>query len=149
MNLKYRKAIPEDANECITLRGSTRENSYSIEELAEVGITLETWRNGIHDGDFPGYVCLDNKKIVGMCFGHKDSGEILVVAILPDYENLGIGKNLLELTIKELKLLGHNRIFLGCNSNSSSRSYGFYRHLGWTSTGSIDSNGDEILELFV
>jgi hypothetical protein len=26
------------------------------------------------------------------------------------------------------------------------RSYGFYRHLGWRSTGSFDDRGDEILE---
>jgi hypothetical protein len=26
------------------------------------------------------------------------------------------------------------------------RSYGFYRHLGWQSTGALDMYGDEILE---
>lgn len=45
--------------------------------------------------------------------------------------------------------LGHTRLFLGCSPDPESRSYGFYRHLGWRSTGTYDQYGDEILEMFV
>jgi GNAT superfamily N-acetyltransferase len=34
-----------------------------------------------------------------MCFADKNSGKIIVVAILPDYEGHGIGKQLLQLTL--------------------------------------------------
>jgi len=70
-------------------------------------------------------------------------------ALLPDFENLGIGRELLDRTSKELAKLGHARLFLGCSPDPRSRSYGFYRHLGWRSTGTYDQYGDEILEIFV
>ena len=48
----------------------------------------------------------------------------------------------------DLAALGHQRLFLGCSADPQSRSYGFYRHLGWRSTGEFDAHGDEILEYF-
>ena len=36
--------------------------------------------------------------------------------------------------------------FLDCSPDPKVRSYGFYRHLGWQSTGALDTHGDEILE---
>ena len=45
-----------------------------------------------------------------------------------------------------LKDYGHIRLFLDCSPDPKDRSYGFYRHLGWQSTGALDTHGDEILE---
>lgn len=42
---------------------------------------------------------------------------------------------------------GFMSLFLGCSTDPASRSYGFYRHLGWTPTGTLDDAGDEILTL--
>jgi GNAT superfamily N-acetyltransferase len=147
MALRFRKAVPEDAAPCIVLRGKTRENAFSAEQLAAIGITLDSWRNGIEDGSSPGFVCQDGDDLVGMCFCEKDSGEILVAAVLPEFETHGIGKRLLNLTLEELRKAGHTKSFLGCTINPSARSHGFYRHLGWTSTGTKDALGDEVLEL--
>ncbi|WP_420821232.1 GNAT family N-acetyltransferase [Ramlibacter rhizophilus] len=77
-----------------------------------------------------------------------DVGEIVVLAILPEWEGRGIGKRLLAMAIEELATLGLARLFLGCSTDPNSRSYGFYRRLGWRSTGQIDAAGDEILEYF-
>lgn len=71
----------------------------------------------------------------------------MVLALLPDYERRGIGRELLHRTVKDLIGLGHTRLFLGCSADPMSRSYGFYRHLDWRSTESFDQYGDEILEL--
>jgi GNAT superfamily N-acetyltransferase len=71
-----------------------------------------------------------------------------VLAVLPEYENKGVGKTLLNEVVQVLKSLGFERLFLGCSSNPETRSYGFYRHLGWRSTGLLDSAQDEVLELF-
>lgn len=147
MTLEFRAAIPEDAGPCIEMRGKTRENAYSATALAAIGITLESWCEGIRNKTSPGFVCLDDERIVGMCFWDSPSGEVLVVAVLPEYENLGIGRNLLQRSLAEIEQDGHKRSFLGCNPNSNSRSYGFYRKLGWVTTGTTDSLGDEILEI--
>jgi GNAT superfamily N-acetyltransferase len=145
--LQYRPAISADAAECVALRGRTRENAISAAALASMGITAESWGNSIETGRLPGYLCMDDDAIVAYCFGDKDTGEIVVLAVLPQYEGRGIGRALLSKVVEDLWSLGHRRLFLGCSSDASHRSHGFYRHLGWSPTGSLDSNEDEVLEL--
>ncbi|CAN7307089.1 N-acetyltransferase family protein [Bosea sp. LjRoot237] len=146
MTIAYRRAVPEDTPACVILRGRTRENAFSVERLAAAGVTLEGWRAAIADGSLPGHVATFGDEIVGYCFGERETGEIVVLALLPDYEGQGIGKSLLDLVVDELRALGFTRLFLGCSSDPTVRSYGFYRHLGWTSTGTFDDRDDEILE---
>ena len=148
-NLKYRPALPEDAAECVVVRGRTRQNAASEEWLRSIGITSKSWGENIRSGALPGEVCVVDGEIVGFCFGVRETGEIQVLAVLPDFENCGVGRELLNRTSKELAKLGHARLFLGCSPDPASRSYGFYRHLGWRSTGAFDKYGDEILETFV
>jgi len=147
MDISYRKAATDDAGDCVSLRGKTRQNALTAGQLEAIGITRESWALGISQGEFCGYVALDEGAMVGYCFGDIATGEILVLAILPEYENLGIGRVLLDQVVCDLKHLNHKIVFLGCSSNPISRSYGFYRHLGWCSTGKFDSHQDEILEL--
>ena len=71
----------------------------------------------------------------------------MVLALLPEYENRGLGRQLLGTVVQQLRDNGHRRLFLGCSPNPSRRSFGFYRHLGWRSTGTSDRFGDEVLEL--
>ena len=101
---------------------------------------------GIHGGESPGFVCEAEGCLVGYCFGSSKTGEVVVLALLPAFENLGIGKQLLALVVASLIEGGHRRLFLGCSPEPTVRSYGFYRHLGWRSTGAFDDNGDEVLE---
>ncbi|HEV7324777.1 MAG TPA: GNAT family N-acetyltransferase [Bosea sp. (in: a-proteobacteria)] len=146
MTIAYRRAVPDDTPACVVLRGRTRENAFSVERLAEAGVTLESWRSAVADGSLPGHVATEDGRIVGYCFGERETGEIAVVALLPDYEGQGVGRTLLSLVVAELKERGFTRLFLSCSSDPAVRSYGFYRHLGWRSTGSFDDRGDEILE---
>lgn len=149
MHLKYRPALPEDAAGCVAVRGRTRQNAASEEWLRSIGVTSESWEENIRSGVLPGHVCTVDGKIVGFCFGARETGEIEVVALLPDFENRGIGRELLDRTSRGLAKLGHARLFLGCSPDPASRSYGFYRHLGWRSTETFDQYGDEILEIKV
>ncbi len=87
--------------------------------------------------------------MIGYCFGDRDTGEIVVLALLPAYEGRGIGKTLLAMMIEKLEDQGFQRLFLACSSDPNVRSYSFYRHLGWKPTGERDESGDEILELLV
>ena len=145
MPITYRQAIPEDTPACLDLRGRTRENAFSVDELEALGITLESWQAGIADGSLPGYGALVDGELAGYCFGERDTGEIAVLALLPAYEGLGIGKALLARMIEEFKGLGFQRLFLGCSPDPQVRSHGFYRHLGWKPTGEFDAAGDEVL----
>ena len=145
--LEYRPAQPTDVAECIVIRGQTRENAVSAGRLAALGITAESWSEWVQTGALPGFVCRDDANIIGYCFGELATGEVVVLALLPDFENRGIGRQLLDLVVDELFRAGHTRLFLGCSADPTSRSYGFYRHLGWRSTHQFDRHGDEILEV--
>ena len=147
MQPKYRPARPEDAAECVEMRGKTRQNPASVELLRSMGITANSWGNNIESGELPGFICTVDGTMVGYCFGVRATGEIQVLAILADFEDRGIGRELLARTVSKLADLGHSRSFLGCNPDPASRSHGFYRHLGWRSTGTFDKYGDEILEI--
>jgi ribosomal protein S18 acetylase RimI-like enzyme len=146
MSLAYRLARPEDAAACIVLRGLTRENAVTAAELADAGITPETWSAGIESGLYPGVVAVDGGKLAGYCFGHRDTGEIVVLALLPAFEGRGVGKTVLSMMAELLRQRGFARLFLGCAADPAVRSYGFYRHLGWRSTGTFNAAGDEVLE---
>lgn len=147
VHLEYRSATPLDVSECVRIRGLTRENAISAQCLAALGITTESWANGIRSGELPGFICMAGTEMVGYCFGSSATGEVIVLALLPVHEGLGIGRHLLNLVVSHLHALGHQRLFLGCSSDPSVRSYGFYRRLGWKSTGTVDNHGDEVLEL--
>jgi ribosomal protein S18 acetylase RimI-like enzyme len=146
--MNIRLAIPDDIQACVVVRGQTRENMVSAGQLAALGITVESWANDVRSGSLTGYVCTDHGSIVGYCFGDNASGEVVVLALLPDYERRSIGQRLLTLVIKHLSDAGHKRLFLSCAADPATRSHGFYRHLGWASTEIFDPAGDEILELF-
>ena len=147
LHVAFRSATPLDASECVRIRGIARENAVPPHRLARLGITAESWANDIRSGELPGFICTAGTEIAGYCFGSSATGEVIVLAIQPLYERLGIGRQLLNRVVARLHALGHDRLFLGCSSDSSVRSYGFYRDLGWQSTGDIDRYGDEVLQL--
>lgn len=147
--MKYRKAQPIDSAAIIEMRDKTKENPASPEQLAAMGITVDSWALAIRENAIVGYVCTDEQNMLGYCFGDCGTGEILVVAIRAEAENKGLGKQLMQLTTSELHTLGYKRLFLACNPDPMGRSHGFYRHLGWSSTNTFDENGDEILETFL
>ncbi|MEN5181385.1 GNAT family N-acetyltransferase [Comamonas testosteroni] len=140
-------ARPEDAAECLRLRGLTRENAFTAADLQKLGITEQTWADGIRSGLLPGWIAWAQGRMAGYCFGNAESGEIMVLALLPQYEGRGWGRELLGCTVNTLHGLGWRRLFLACSSDPAVRSYGFYRHLGWVHTGECDDAGDHVLEL--
>lgn len=143
---QLRPAVPEDARECLRIRGLTRENAFSEQDLRQLGITVESWRAGIQSGQFPGYVACVDGLMAGYCFADRDSGEIMVLALLPRHEGQGLGKALLARMTEDLRWRGLKRLFLACNASPKVRAHGFYRHLGWQETGQQDEHGDDILE---
>jgi GNAT superfamily N-acetyltransferase len=144
--IDIRRARPDDADECVRLRGLTRENAISEERLREYGITASSWAADIEAGALPGWVARSSGELVGYCFGASKTGEVVVLALHPLREGQGLGRHLLQLVVQELRNHGHTRLFLGCSPDPQVRSHGFYRHLGWKSTGALDAHGDELLE---
>jgi ribosomal protein S18 acetylase RimI-like enzyme len=111
-----------------------------------MGITASSFEAEIRAGEVFGHVCTDNDAVIGYCFGDRHSGEVVVLALLPDYEFKGIGRALLSRVGADFRQFGFKRLFLGCATDPATRSFGFYRHLGWRSTHTLDKAGDEVLE---
>jgi ribosomal protein S18 acetylase RimI-like enzyme len=53
---------------------------------------------------------LADGKIVGYCFGVKETGEIGVLAVLPAFENRGVGRALLNRMTQDFRNLGFDRL---------------------------------------
>ena len=79
--------------------------------------------------------------------GHSDTGEVMVLAVLPEYEARGIGRRILALVVEWLRSCNHDSIWLAASPDPEVRAYGFYRSLGWHATGETLQNGDQILVL--
>ncbi len=140
------RSIPADAPELIRLRGLTRENPIPAARLAELGITAESWAADVASGRLVGHVARQAGRLLGYGFGDLQTGEVVVMALLPEAEGLGLGRQLLTRVEDDLRAHGHRQRFLYCAADPAVRSHGFYRHLGWRGTGQIDGHGDERLE---
>lgn len=149
MPIRYETAPSSLTAEYISLRGLTRENPVSEARLRALGVTVESWSAEIDSGELSGTAAHAGDRLVGYCFGNTLTGEVVVLAVHPAVEGQGVGRQLLAAVISDLQSRGHRRLFLGCSTDSSVRSYGFYRHLGWRSTGVVDQRDDEVLELIL
>ena len=145
MTLYYRRASDSDLDICAEIRGATRDNSIDKATLIAIGVTTEIWSPKLENGTYIGMVALDKGEVIAYCYGNTQTGEVLVLAVLPEYEGHGVGKKLLFLVVDCLFSQGLTELWLAAGANSNIRAYGFYRHVGWLPTGKFDDNGDEIL----
>ncbi len=126
---------PGDVAGALAMRGQTRENAVGLDELeAEYGVTEDTVRRSMA-GTVSGWVAEADGAIVGFAMGDAATGEVAVVALLPDWEGQGMGRALLARVMDHLIAAGHGRLWLLANPDPSVRASGFYAHLGWRPTG--------------
>lgn len=142
---RFRNATTEDIESMFAVRASTRQNPISAERLAGLGITPSSVAAALAAGDIGSWVCEYAGAVVGFCNADMHSGEVLVLAVLPEHEGKGIGKRLLSLAIECLQRHGYTRLWLFADSDPGARSHGFYRANGWAATGWLQPNGDEEL----
>jgi ribosomal protein S18 acetylase RimI-like enzyme len=145
--LIFRPTQPSDVDACFTVRAHTRQSPIPREHLAAMGITPESTVGDLRSGRIRGWVCEADGQIVGFCSGDCQTGEVLVLAVLPEYERRGVGRRLLAEVVDALRATGHGRLWLAAAADPTIRAHGFYRALGWMPTGETDASGDEILVL--
>ena len=147
MEICYRPTNIDDMEALFDILSRTRDNPIARERLAQMGVTPASLGEGLETRTLCGWVSVCDKGVIGFCIGNTETGEVLVLALLPDYEGRGIGKHLLGRVVEALFDKGHNSLWLKADSNSEVRAHGFYRYLGWRPTGQVSENGDERLEL--
>jgi ribosomal protein S18 acetylase RimI-like enzyme len=146
MRIAYRDVTARDMGRCIEIRGMTRDNPVPADVLREIGVTEESWQPLVRDNIIAGVVAETNDEVVGFCSGDTRTGEVLVLAVLPEYEGRGLGSNMLALVMDKLRAAGWDRLWLAASPDPAIRAHGFYRHLGWVYSGEREENGDEVLE---
>ena len=146
MALTFREMTISDLPEAFAVRLSTVENAVTMGGLEkDYGITPESLSAAMRS-HVKGWLCEDSGRVVGFAMGDRSNGEVQVVAVLPDYEGRGIGKNLLDRVKAWLFSEGHEEIWLLANPDPSVRAHGFYRKHGWRATGSRKGD-DEVIAL--
>jgi ribosomal protein S18 acetylase RimI-like enzyme len=137
-----RELTAADLPQVFEVRVSTVENIITSSRLSELGITPESLAAAIQDSA-KGWVCEIEDKIVGFVMGDKSSGELTVLALLPEFEGGGIGKKLLGQVQDWLFAAGYEELWLVTSAEPAFRAYGFYQSQGWQPTGEINSDQDE------
>ncbi len=84
-----------DIRRCIWVRTHTREQCWTLEALTRVGVTEDAVSRLLASSHM-GWVCEQDGQIVGFSMADGSNGEFWVVAVLPDYEGRGIGRQLLK-----------------------------------------------------
>jgi len=125
-----REIEDKDVPALFPVRIVTKENRMSIDELASIGITIESMRAAIR-GTHKGWLAEENGRVVGFAMGDSEASELTVIALLPEYEGKGIGKKLLNNVEQWVHSKGCRSIWLTTDTDTSLRAYGFYIKHGW------------------
>jgi GNAT superfamily N-acetyltransferase len=129
--MKLRLIEPQDLSKVIDVRAATRENSLSHEALRDVGITEEA-AAGLLRTTHRGWLSEADGKITGFAIGDGKTGELWVIAMLPEYEGKGIGSQLLRLVEDWLWSVGWTELWLWTSPDKKKRAFSFYTKHGWT-----------------
>jgi GNAT superfamily N-acetyltransferase len=143
-----REAIESDIDALFEIRARTRENAIPRAYLESIGITAESWTASFGSDREKTWVCVAGETSVAFCGADARTGEVVVLAVLPEYEGRGIGRSLLGRAVAWLRSKGWRRLWLATNPDPNGRALGFYRSQGWLPTGELQKRGgDEILVL--
>ena len=120
-----------DIKELFDLRALTRENPLSREDLRKMGITEESTEEKLGT-TLQGWLCEGAGKIVGFAMGDGTTGELSVIAVLPEFEGRGIGSQLLAVVEAWLVSRGREGLWLWTWPDPKTRAFSFYLKHGWT-----------------
>jgi ribosomal protein S18 acetylase RimI-like enzyme len=126
----FREILLRDIDAIFYVRISTDENNFTMDQLENHGITKQSVKEKLLS-TYKGWLSETNGKVTGFVIADKASGEIWVIAVLPDYINQKIGSNLLLLAEKWLEDNNLKRFWLTTDTDKKLRAYSFYKKHGW------------------
>ena len=129
--MRFREITTTDVPALFDVRPRTRENAMTIEELKRLGINPQSVTESLGKST-KGWLCEDAGRVVAFSMADSATGEFLVIAVLPEYEEKGVGGRLVALAEEWLAASGCKRAWLTTDLDTTLRAYGFYRKRGWT-----------------
>lgn len=140
--MQLRVASVNDVETLFEIRCSVVENHQSREELATLGVTVESVRAMIASSDYITTIAevstdAENRP-VGLTMAQISEAYIFACFVRPGFEGRGIGRALMEAAETGLRQAGVRRAWLSTGPEPGLRAPGFYRHLGWIDDGHLD-----------
>jgi GNAT superfamily N-acetyltransferase len=130
--IAFREARAADMPGITRVRTSVVENSLTVEQLDERGIT-EASVAASFLANSKGWVAMRQEEIVAFSIADRASQSIFALFVLPAYEGQGIGSRLLDLALGWLWENGAERVWL--TTGAGTKAVRFYEKRGWTCTG--------------
>ncbi len=128
--MTFREITLDDIDAIFHVRISTDENNFTIEELLRHGITKQSVIEKLKS-TYKGWLSETKEKVTGFVMAEKVTGEIWVIAVLPEYINQKIGSRLLQLAETWLTENKLKRFWLTTDADKKLRAYSFYKKHGW------------------
>lgn len=127
VNVSIRPAIATDIPTIFAIRTAVTENALSLEQLTEMGITPAVILEML---GLPTcvWVAIVDKKTAGFAMVNTEEGSVFALFVLPEYEGLGLGKQLMDHA--EAALFKHHPL-IWLETDSQSRAAAFYQRRGW------------------
>lgn len=136
--MKLRCASVRDVETLFDIRCSVTENHQSREELALLGITVESVKEMIEGGDYVTTIAEKDEQPVGFTMAQISDGYLFACFVRPGFEGQRIGRALMDAAEEGLRRAGVKQAWLSTGPEHDLRAIGFYRHLGWTDDGYLD-----------
>lgn len=147
--MKIRKMVREDAHDVARLNKAVWQNTYKklMPDDFLKNLSIENWGNnierGLKENKATGYVAIVDNKVVGAILFGKSRNETLgyeyeihALNISPSFQKRGIGKLLMDKTLKDLSFC--DKIYLMVvRENTNARS--FYESQNFSDTGKIET----------
>jgi GNAT superfamily N-acetyltransferase len=128
--MNYRPVTCADIPALFAVRTATDENNLTREQLTRLGITEESVGEKLR-GSYKGWLCESDGRVVGFAMGDRSTGELWVIAVLPEHVGRGIGSALLRRVEEWLWDAGCGELWLTTDVDPRLRAYSFYRRHGW------------------
>ncbi len=132
--LYYRQIRRNDIPALFAVRTATRENRFTLGELRTAGITEKSVAAMLEE-THSGWLCEEEGRALGFAMADESTGELWVIAVLPEAEGRGIGTELLRRGEERLREVGHGVLWLYTSVDPALRAYGFYLTHGWAEAG--------------
>ena len=133
-----RAVTARDVETLFEIRCSVAENHQSREELAAIGVTLESVREMIESGDYVSTIAELDGRPVGFSMAQISEGYVFACFVRPEFEGRGIGRALMDAAEGGLRKAGVKAAWLSTGSEPQLRAVGFYQKLGWKEDGFLD-----------